>query len=198
MNFLAHFHLAASEDDWLVGALLGDFVKGPLRGEWPPGWEAGIRLHRRIDAESDRLPGRRAMAAALPPELRRYAGILFDLYTDHWLSRHWPELAEQPLPRFADRVYAVLAREQAGFPTAAQRFSERLRQHDLLNRYHDWTVIDGALVRIGQQLRRPNPLATAMPALRARQRDLDTVCAADWAALRASIAATASRLSAGR
>lgn len=198
MNFLAHFHLAASQDDWLVGALLGDFVKGPLRGDWPPGWERGIRLHRLIDAESDRLPQRRVMAAALPPELRRYAGILFDLYADHWLSRHWAQLAPQPLPAFAARVYRLLAQEQQHFPAPAQRFSQRLQQHDLLNRYSERAVIGGALTSIGERLRRSNPLATAAPLLWARQREFDTACAADWEALQQRTAQLIADLSAGR
>ena len=52
MNYLAHSHLAArlaSErgeegDGLLIGALLGDHVKGPLRGEYPDDVEEGIRL----------------------------------------------------------------------------------------------------------------------------------------------------------
>ena len=69
MNYLAHFHLAArlaSErgeegDGLLIGALLGDYVKGPLRGDYPDDWEEGIRLHRRTYRQSphyQRLPAR--------------------------------------------------------------------------------------------------------------------------------------------
>mgnify|MGYP003629303282 FL=1 len=66
MNYLAHFHLAqqlasrcglderdAMQQGLLIGGLLGDFVKGPLRGNYPATWEVGIRLHRRIDALTD-------------------------------------------------------------------------------------------------------------------------------------------------
>jgi acyl carrier protein phosphodiesterase len=53
MNYLAHLHLGGQEPDALLGSLYGDFVKGPLRGQWPAKVEAGIRLHRRIDAFTD-------------------------------------------------------------------------------------------------------------------------------------------------
>ena len=32
----------------IAGALLGDFVKGPLRGEYESALERGIRLHREL------------------------------------------------------------------------------------------------------------------------------------------------------
>ena len=56
MNYLAHFHLSHGNDDWMTGALLGDFVKGPLKGERSKALEQGILLHRKIDAFTDRHP----------------------------------------------------------------------------------------------------------------------------------------------
>ena len=53
MNYLAHFHLAGDDPAMIGGALLGDFVKGSLGGEYHRDLERGIRLHRRIDAFSD-------------------------------------------------------------------------------------------------------------------------------------------------
>lgn len=161
MNYLAHFHLASAHDDWLVGALLGDYVKGPLQGQWPRGWEEGIRLHRRIDAISDRHPLRAELAAALPPEFRRYAGIVLDVCCDHWLSRDWSLWQAQSLPDFAERVYAVLARAQPELPPPAQRFAQRLREYDMLTAYHDRAAVPATLQRIGSRLARTNPLCDA-------------------------------------
>ena len=53
MNYLAHLHLGGDRPAQLLGSLYGDFVKGPLAGQWPAEIEAGIRLHRRIDAFTD-------------------------------------------------------------------------------------------------------------------------------------------------
>ncbi|EEF21876.1 Acyl carrier protein phosphodiesterase, putative [Ricinus communis] len=161
MNYLAHFHLASADDDWLVGALLGDFVKGPLRGDWPAGWEKGIRLHRRIDALSDQHPLRAELAAALPPDWRRYTGIVLDVCCDHWLSRDWTRWHDAPLPVFAERVYAVLADVESGLPAPAQRFAGRLRDYDMLNGYRDVAAVPATLQRIGARLRHDNPLRHA-------------------------------------
>ena len=39
MNFLAHFHLAWPDDMLLLGALEGEYHRGPLRGELPDRFE---------------------------------------------------------------------------------------------------------------------------------------------------------------
>jgi acyl carrier protein phosphodiesterase len=161
MNYLAHFHLARAEDDWLVGALLGDYVKGPLRGELPAGWEQGIRLHRRIDALSDTHPLRAQLSAALPAEYRRYSGILLDVCCDHWLSRNWTTFHAEPLPQFAARVYRLLTDHHGQLPAAAQGFAKRLCEYDLLCGYGDWEAVPATLARISTRLTRTNPLAAA-------------------------------------
>jgi acyl carrier protein phosphodiesterase len=161
VNYLAHFHLARAEDDWIVGALLGDFVKGPLRGEWPAGWEHGMRLHRRIDALSDRHPLRQEAARALPQIYRRYHGIVLDVCCDYWLSRHWSRFCAQPLPEFSARVYDVLRHHQAQLPAPAARMAQRLIEYDVLGIFDRWDTVAATLERIGTRLQRANPLAAA-------------------------------------
>ena len=160
MNYLAHFHLARADDDSIVGALLGDFIKGPLRGEWPAGWEAGMRLHRRIDALSDRHPLRRRSARLLPAIYRRYAGIVLDVCCDHWLSRHWTRFEDETLADFSARVYALLQRHRAELPAPAARMADRLIEHDVLQIFKRWDTVPATLARIGTRLRRDNPLAS--------------------------------------
>lgn len=173
MNYLAHFHLAQASDDWIVGALLGDFVKGPLRGAWPAGWEQGMRLHRRIDAVSDRHPLRQQMAQTLPQSYRRYAGILLDVYGDYVLSRHWALFNDEPLAVFKTRVYGLLARHRDALPPPAARMATRLIDYDVLGIYHRWDTVAGTLERIGTRLRGDNPLRDAAAALESHQRELD-------------------------
>lgn len=172
MNHLAHFHLARSRDDWLVGALLGDYIKGPLRGELPH-WEQGIRLHRKIDALSDNHALRTQLAGTLPPLLRRYAGIILDVCCDHWLTRHWQVVASQPLPVFADRVYGVLDQHAAQLDASPQRLIARLRDYNLLCGYADWEAVPATLRRIGTRLPRANPLITVDSAALTAARNLE-------------------------
>lgn len=161
MNYLAHFHLAQDNDAWIVGALLGEYVKGPLQGAWPSDWEQGMRLHRQIDAFSDLHPARLEFAKLLPSEYRRYAGIVLDVYCDHLLSLHWARFQSEALPQFAARVYALLAREMEHLTPPAARMAQRLIDYDVLCIYHEWNTVSGALERIGERLTRANPLPRA-------------------------------------
>jgi acyl carrier protein phosphodiesterase len=161
LNYLAHFQLARHSDGGLLGALLGEYIKGPLRGAWPAEWEQGIRLHRRIDAFSDRHDSRLQFAEALPAEYRRYAGIVFDVWCDYLLSRHWNRFEAQRLDIFAARVYALLEQHMAELPPPAARMARRLIEYDVLCIYGEWETVRGALARIGERFSRANPLARA-------------------------------------
>jgi acyl carrier protein phosphodiesterase len=158
VNYLAHFHLARGNDNWIAGALLGDFVKGPLSSALPGPLREGIQLHRHIDAFSDAHPLRAQFAKTLPAEYRRYAGIMLDVCCDYWLSRHWSKFETQALGAFAARIYAVLQANSAQMPAPAARMTQRLIEHEVLTRYNDVTVVAATLDRIGWRLRRDNPL----------------------------------------
>lgn len=175
MNYLAHFHLAGSEPGWLVGGLLGDYVKGPLTGSRPRTIEQGILLHRRIDHFTASQPMAAAIARRLPGEFRRFAGILQDLVYDHFLGNRWHQFDARALPEYTAGIYACLHRHRHWLTPAAERFSQRLQQHDLLCRYADWATVEASLASIGQRLRRANPLHLAGPRLANHLPELESV-----------------------
>ena len=158
MNHLAHFHLAWPERELLAGALEGDYCKGPLGSEIPAGLARGVRLHRLVDAYTDQHPDLALVRRAFPPGLRRYAGILLDLCFDHYLSLHWQEFAELPLPDFNEQVLTALEEEQQLLGAPSRRAAQRFRQYRVLTRYQDWAMVTASAARVGERLRRPNPL----------------------------------------
>lgn len=179
MNYLAHFHLAtcARQGDaaqgLIIGALLGDFVKGPLRNGWPTDWEAGIALHRRVDALTDSHPEVSALLRTLPPAYRRYGGIMLDVCFDYCLARHWRNFHGAPLPDFAQQVYATLSLHDAQFPPAARKQAQRLQQYNVLVNMANWHTVDNVLSRIGQRLTRANPLDSSATLLQERLADIE-------------------------
>ena len=72
MNHLAHFALAQASDDLMLGGFLGDFVKGPLRGERPAGiskWSfstSATLSHRFSDSFEAYLRGEYDYASKVP------------------------------------------------------------------------------------------------------------------------------------
>jgi acyl carrier protein phosphodiesterase len=136
----------------IVGGLEGDYFKGPLKGSLSPPVERGVKLHRAIDAYTDAHPVIGQLRRDLPPELRRYAGILIDLSFDHFLSRNWSHYSDLPLPEFSAGVYTVLE-----LSAAARGMAARLVEHDILNLYLEWETVAASARRIGQRFRRHNP-----------------------------------------
>lgn len=162
MNFLAHIVLSGPRPDLQIGGFLGDFVKGPLRGEFPPGIEAGIQLHRNIDGYTDSLPALQALRALLPPQWRRYHGILTDVLCDHLLARHWQDYHPEPIDPFCNRFYHALARQQHLLPIHARRLGRLGLSEPWLQGYAQCSAIRLVLTRTGDRLRRPVPLQEAL------------------------------------
>jgi len=162
LNHLAHFHLAGTREDDIVGALLGDYVKGPLCGQLSAQLENGIRLHRRIDAYTDAHPRLAPLKTPFPAGQRRLAGVVTDLLFDHLLVRHWTRFHDGELSLFAREIHAILLRHQAQLPVAALAHVGRMREYDLLVRYGEAEVIDGTLRRIGLRLGRAQAMDDAI------------------------------------
>tara|TARA_R110002096_G_scaffold233086_9_gene423105 strand:- start:1295 stop:1891 length:597 start_codon:yes stop_codon:yes gene_type:complete len=95
MNFLAHLHLAEPTPESLLGNLLGDFVKGyPWDNRFPEAVWKGIVEHRAVDAFTDQHPQWKRSRDLLPGHLRRFAGIVVDVYYDFFLHRHWETFSD--------------------------------------------------------------------------------------------------------
>ena len=167
MNYLAHLLLSGPNPDWQLGGLLGDFVKGPLKGERPQAIEDGIRLHRRIDLLSDQHPAYKSSLARLGPQWRRLGGIALDIWFDHVLACQWFHWHPQPLETFAADCWSNFHKRSQWIPANAQAFIQRAEQFTLLPGYREVDIIQRTLERVGLRLRRPQPLADMLPLLQA-------------------------------
>lgn len=169
MNYLAHLLLSGDQPQHQIGGLLGDFVKGPLKGELPTAVEQGIRLHRSIDVWVDQQPEVLAAQARFEPPFRRYAGIVLDITYDHLLARQWSRHHNTSLEQFASDFYHELQANYQWLPARAQRFADNAPAVGLLESYQHIDAITTALQRISLRLRKPFPLEQAWPIL---ERDL--------------------------
>lgn len=157
MNYLAHLHLGGDRPAQLLGSLYGDFVKGPLAGQWPAEIEAGIRLHRRIDAFTDSHALIHSAKARFPSERRRMAGVLLDVFFDHCLARDWGRFSGEPLEHFTQRVYGVLGRTP-GLPERLARIAPRMAAQDWLGSYRQFEVLQDVVAGMSRRLSRPSLL----------------------------------------
>jgi acyl carrier protein phosphodiesterase len=158
MNFLAHAFLARDDADLMLGSLMGDFVKGPLDDRYGPAIKHGLILHRSVDTYTDAHALVARSRARIGPARRRYAGILVDLFYDHYLARNWNEYTNVPLDRFTESVYANLLARSGLLPERLQRIAPHMARTDWLGSYRDTAAVGEALDRIGTRLKRGNGL----------------------------------------
>ena len=109
MNFLAHAYLSGDNKKILLGNFIGDFIKGrqalaQLEGDVI----RGVELHRAIDEYTDNHPIVHESKDRLREKYRHYAGVIVDVYHDHFLATHWKEFHSQPLTQFAADTYEAV------------------------------------------------------------------------------------------
>ena len=159
INFLAHLLLGGDSDAERAGALLGDFVKGPVAPDWPHDLAHGIRLHRAIDLFTDAHACWRASKQRFPVGQRRFAGITVDLLYDHLLARDWHRHDHRALTDFSAQAYASIARYEAHFPPRLQRMFPVMVAEDWLTGYASLDRTLAQLVRMSTRSPRLAPLA---------------------------------------
>jgi acyl carrier protein phosphodiesterase len=156
VNFLAHAYLARGSDHAILGGLMGDFVKGPLEGRYDAELARALTLHRRIDSYTDAHEVVRSSRRRVSPGRRRFAGILVDMFYDHFLARLWEEYCDVPLEQFTAHVYAVLREHTALLPERMQQVAMRMSDSDWLASYQRVEAVAAALDRMGGRLKRGN------------------------------------------
>ena len=160
MNYLAHAWLSRESDDAILGAILGDFVRGETDSlDWPATVRTEIQRHRHIDIFTDAHPAVVAARGLFPDGKRRFAGIVLDVYFDHLLARDWLHWntatgGEPDLDAFTTRVYRVLLARLDALPPRLRRIAPRMAATDWLGSYRERRNVDGVVRGIATRLSR--------------------------------------------
>ena len=173
MNYLAHALLAAPGEDEMFGSLIADFhPRGAIDPALPRGVRDGLALHRAVDVYTDAHPEVRAARALFEPPLRRYAGIVLDIWFDHLLARDFEAHSPVGLRTFSHQVQTLLLAREAELPARMDAFARYMRRNDLPEAYRDSTTIERVLQGVAGRVSRANPIAAALPELEARRQPL--------------------------
>ncbi len=175
MNFLAHLHLGRHTDRFLLGSLLGDFVRGRIEdnSDIDPEVRRGIIVHRKIDAWTDQHPVWQRSRARLTSGRRRFAGIIIDVFYDHFLSRHWDRFCDIERAAFIGGCYAALERQRDEVDPTVRPIFTRMAEEDWLGSYHDLDGIAETLRRISRRSPRVSPIAGSDAELREHEADYE-------------------------
>lgn len=173
MNYLGHLYLAEDNSASLVGNLLGDFVKGSISAEFPDEIRYGIALHRKVDVFTDSHEMVRASMKRITPARRRFAGIMVDMFYDHFLAKNWQQFSDIPLQQFSENVYGALLEHHALLPDRLKWMLPYIIEENWLVSYREIEAIDRALNRLSKRFRRKNTLPNAAEELAANYEALE-------------------------
>jgi acyl carrier protein phosphodiesterase len=145
MNYLAHIFLARETSETMVGALLGDFVKGENRERYGATIEREISIHRKIDTFTDTHLVVSLAKREIGERKRRYAGILLDVFYDHVLAKTWSSYSAVPLSCFTQGFYEALAAYEQVIPANLRLIVPTMIQENWLASYEDFSGVEAAI-----------------------------------------------------
>lgn len=181
VNWLAHLRLSPSAPLVRLGNLSGDFVRGVELATLHPDVQRGIALHRAIDRHVDAHPVTARARARLAPPFRRFAGVLVDVYFDHFLAIDWERYGDgSALPAFVAGVHDDLRMHAALLPPELQRAAPAFATGGWLAGYASVAGIEHVLQLMARRVARPTPLAQGGDPLRAHYDALRDDFAALW------------------
>lgn len=108
MNFLAHIYLSGDNDLIKIGNFMADGIRGKHFESYPIDVQKGIILHRAIDTFTDAHPIFRQSTKKLHEKYHHYAGVIVDVFYDHFLAKNWTTYSNEKLDLFVERFYQSL------------------------------------------------------------------------------------------
>jgi len=164
VNFLFHLYLSGNDPDILTGNMMGDFVKGAIGDQYPPGVKTGLTLHRRIDSFAQNHALFRQSKQRINPRYGHWRGVLVDMFYDHFLAVEWDQWSQVTLDAYLEQSRRVIENNRRHLPERLQELLPFIFG-TLIPSYRTIDGVDLALKRMGNRVKRSNPLAEGIAEL---------------------------------
>jgi len=176
MNFLCHSEIALhiseqapslqkQQTGILAGAVLGDFLKGRIKETWDPSLAMGIKLHRKIDAMSNRNVVIQTACNRFPSTMRRLAPILIDIVSDYFLANDWKTYQQASLQIFSTKCYSALASYENVTNKSFSNFLKYMKKKNLLANSANWETIENTTFNVLKRLNKESELIAILKAM---------------------------------
>jgi acyl carrier protein phosphodiesterase len=166
VNFLAHTYLSGGNEEIIVGNFMGDYVKGKNYLLFPEQVKKGILIHRDIDSFTDMHEVTRRSKQRLSSRYHKYAGIIIDIFYDHFLASLWSSYSTLPLNEFVSRTYDLLKRNYKVLPDSIKRWFPTFLENNWMMAYTTVEGIELVLERMSANTSLPDHSAFAVEVLR--------------------------------
>lgn len=166
MNFLAHLFLSGRNEGIIVGNFIGDAVKGSKYNNYEPDVKKGILLHRKIDSFTDHHPVVIESISKLRNAYGKHAGIVVDIFYDHFLSRNWGKYSSEDRMEYIQKAYQILMAHNTMLPNEVMRYLPYMISNDWLSSYIHMESMEMILNGMARRTSLPDESLEAMKILK--------------------------------
>lgn len=153
MNWLAHILLSEPSVENRLGNLLGDLAKGKEIDKLSYSLRQGINRHYAIDKFTDSHAIVRNSKRRIGKEYSKFAGILVDVFYDHFLAINWQTYSSNNLSDFTVEIYNSFQSYQGEIPQSATQIIQKMIDEDWLTSYQYFKGVENALKRIDERIK---------------------------------------------
>ncbi|MFV8379204.1 ACP phosphodiesterase [Flavobacterium sp. LB3R33] len=161
MNFLAHIYLSGDNDLIKIGNFMADGIRGKHFESYPLEIQKGIILHRSIDTFTDAHPIFRQSTKKLHEKYHHYAGVIVDVFYDHYLAKNWNMYSDEKLEEFVDRFYQSLHDNYNILSERTKGMMPYMIEHNWLVSYQTIEGINRILTQMDQRTKNESKMRFA-------------------------------------
>jgi acyl carrier protein phosphodiesterase len=173
MNFLAHIHLSGENELIKIGNFMADGIRGKQFENFPAAVQKGILLHRAIDTFTDAHPIFRKSTKKLHSRYHHYAGVIVDLYYDHFLAKNWSVFNTEKLEDYSARFYQSLLDNSEILTPKTQNLLPYMMEHNWLLSYQSVPGLERILSQMDHRTKNQSQMRFAGEELVAYYKDFE-------------------------
>ena len=146
-------------------------MKGNRYKDYPDRVAKGVVLHREIDRYTDTHATVGQSKDRLRGKYRHYAGVIIDMFYDHYLAKYFQEYHSQPIADFCEHHYRNLESFMDQMPERAQNMLPYMIRGNWLLNYGKLEGIHRALTGMSRRTRFDSKMEEAVQELIAYYED---------------------------
>jgi len=140
---------------------MADGIRGKEYETYPADIQKGIMLHRAIDTFTDSHPIFRTGTKRLHAKYHHYAGVIMDVFYDHFLAKNWSDYSSDKLQDYAAAFYKSLDDNYDLLSEKTKYLLPIMKEHNWLVSYATVEGISRILYNMDRRTGNESGMATA-------------------------------------
>ncbi len=130
---------------------MADGIRGRQFENFPKEIQKGILLHRAIDTFTDAHPIFRESTKRLHERYHHYAGVIVDIFYDHFLAKNWANYSDEDLDEYVARFYQSLHTHHDLLSERTKEILPYMEQQNWLSSYQSIEGIERILTQMDRR-----------------------------------------------